>query len=862
MKNIFIPLVFILPAYVCCGQVLESFSDSDYSNNPTWTPDDPNNWTVANEQLRSNSAAANSSFYITTPSTIAQNAEWDFYLQLQFNTSSANFVDVYLVSEEADLLSATNHGYFVRIGGTADEISLYKISSGVATPLINGTDGVTNRSNNPLRIKVIRDENNIWSLQYDASGGTAYILEGTAMDNSFLASTFFGIRIQQSTSGFFYKHFFDDFYVGDIQIEKEPPLLTNIKVLSNTQLSLLFNEPLDPSAATNILNYTLPTLNSNPTEAQLQSDGRTVLLTFSEPFTNGIPTVIDISGVQDLAGNRIIPIRQTFVFFISMPVNTKDIIITEIFADPDPKVGLPEAEFVEVFNRTEHPVDINGWKFSDENSVSTLPSKIILPGEYWLICSSTNASLFSPSVNTLGVTNFPTLNNGGESITLKTKEGLLMDSVNYALSWYHDADKQNGGWSLELIDFKNPCGEEDNWTASEDESGGTPGKINSVNANKPDVTGPKLLSISAISSHELLVRFDEKLEKSLDGVAFTIIPHIDLIASTFTSTTLREIKLDLLQDLTHRQLYTLEISNLRDCNGNFIHEDFNQLTFALTEPAEEGDVRINEILFNPRPGGVDFVEIVNVTSKFINLNNWLVANREEENITNQKLITQNDLILSPQQYLVLTSDESIIKSQYPGSLEKTLFRSSLPPLNDDEGSLALISKEGRLLDFYEYKDDFHSPLLKDDEGVSLERISLGDNTLNPDNWKSASSSVGYATPGYRNSNARPENPIDENAIIIEPEIFSPHVPGQDFARITYRFDQSALAANIRIIDHQGRIIKEIANNETLAFEGFFRWDGDRDDGSRARMGYYFVWFETFNLDGTVKTYRKRVVVGR
>jgi flagellar hook assembly protein FlgD len=78
----------------------------------------------------------------------------------------------------------------------------------------------------------------------------------------------------------------------------------------------------------------------------------------------------------------------------------------------------------------------------------------------------------------------------------------------------------------------------------------------------------------------------------------------------------------------------------------------------------------------------------------------------------------------------------------------------------------------------------------------------------------------------------------------------------------FRFDQSALAANIKIVDHQGRLIKEIANNETLAFEGFYRWDGDRDDGSKARMGYYFVWFEVFALDGMVMTYRKRVVVGR
>ena len=67
---------------------------------------------------------------------------------------------------------------------------------------------------------------------------------------------------------------------------------------------------------------------------------------------------------------------------------------------------------------------------------------------------------------------------------------------------------------------------------------------------------------------------------------------------------------------------------------------------------------------------------------------------------------------------------------------------------------------------------------------------------------------------------------------------------------------------MKIADQQGRVIKELANNETLGIDGFFRWDGDREDGTRARMGYYFVWVELFQLDGQVRTYRKRVVIAR
>jgi flagellar hook assembly protein FlgD len=58
----------------------------------------------------------------------------------------------------------------------------------------------------------------------------------------------------------------------------------------------------------------------------------------------------------------------------------------------------------------------------------------------------------------------------------------------------------------------------------------------------------------------------------------------------------------------------------------------------------------------------------------------------------------------------------------------------------------------------------------------------------------------------------------------------------------------------------GREIRQLANNTTLATSGFFRWDGDTQDGTKARVGYYVVWVEVFSASGKVETFRKRVVV--
>jgi Lamin Tail Domain/Bacterial Ig-like domain len=861
MKKICIILSTLFYASVCLAQVQDDFADGNLTNNPQWTPDNVNNWVVSSNQLQSNSSIASATFYITTPSAKATNAQWEFWVNLQFNTSSANFVDVFLVSDQSNLISATLNGYFVRIGGTPDEVSLYKIVNGTASILINGVDGVANSSNNTLRIKVVRDAANLWTLERDANGGTTYATEGTVIDNTLTTSQFFGIRIQQSTASFFFKHFFDDIYVGDIILDNEPPVLQQVTVVSQNQLQLVFNEALQPASAEAINHYAASNGLGNPSTAQLQPDSKTVLLTFAQNFQNGVTNQLTVNGIQDLLGNTIAAVAFPFMFFQPMPVASKDIIVTEIFADPSPQVGLPDAEFIELFNRSANPIDVGGWKFTDGSSIATLPSRIILPNQYLIVTSTSNTSLFTPFGNNLGASNFPTLNNTGEALMLRAANNQLIDSVNFNLSWYGDEDKQAGGWTLELIDTNNPCGEENNWTASEASIGGTPGAVNSANTNKPDLTGPKLVAVAVVTDSELLLTFDEKLEKPITVQPFSIAPNVVITSVMFESISLRQVKLTLATNLQPRQLYTLAIAGLRDCAGNEIQESFNQKNFALPQTAEPGDILLNEVLFNPRPGGVDFVELVNVSDKYINLKNWSLANFENEISTNARVITTEDVILSPNSFLAITTDGSALKNQYPSSVEANFLIASIPSMNDDAGSIALLSDADINLDYFLYDDDYHNSILKDTEGVSLERISTSASS-NQSNWKSASSASGFATPGYINSNSKPVAVLGEDQIQIQPEIFSPDRPGQGFAQINYKFSQTGWVANVKIANQQGRAIKELANNETLGFDGFFRWDGDRDDGTRARMGYYFVWFEVFQLDGQVKTFRKRVVVAR
>ncbi|MBK7854308.1 MAG: hypothetical protein IPJ79_04840 [Bacteroidetes bacterium] len=118
-------IILMLVSSVAKAQVTDDFSDGDFTNNPAWVGDVAS-WQVTGGQLNSNHSTINSSFYLSTPSTIASNAQWEIWVNFKQATSSANYIDIYLTSDIQDLNAATGNGYFVRIGGSTDEISLYK----------------------------------------------------------------------------------------------------------------------------------------------------------------------------------------------------------------------------------------------------------------------------------------------------------------------------------------------------------------------------------------------------------------------------------------------------------------------------------------------------------------------------------------------------------------------------------------------------------------------------------------------------------------------------------------------------------------------------------------------------------------
>jgi hypothetical protein len=163
-------------------------------------------------------------------------------------------------------------------------------------------------------------------------------------------------------------------------------------------------------------------------------------------------------------------------------------------------------------------------------------------------------------------------------------------------------------------------------------------------------------------------------------------------------------------------------------------------------------------------------------------------------------------------------------------------------------------------DRFSYSDAMHFQLLQSFSGVSLERMDFNRPTNDAGNWHSAAENVGYATPGYVNSQFYP-NEISGEELTLGYDLFSPDNDGyQDVINFNYKFSEPGYVANATVFDAKGRIIKRLVKSELLGAEGTFTWDGLNEQTEKAAIGIYVLYFEYFNLAGETRKIKKSFVL--
>jgi len=497
------------------------------------------------------------------------------------------------------------------------------------------------------------------------------------------------------------------------------------------------------------------------------------------------------------------------------------VVINEIYFDTNPTVGLPAVEYVELFNISTSEVNLNGWVFKDAGSPKIINEDFVLaPNKYVLLTKPDNAADLNTYGDVIGVSSFPALNDPGDDLILSNPQGDVVHEVLYKKGWLNDSAKEEGGWALELIDPYTYCelGSEENWGASIDGSGGTPGRLNSIAESTTGEIPPTVKMITMLSSNKIEVQFTGPIESStikdinnysLSGNDIKLtISYIFTCSSDNTC-----VEIEIIENFDFNTIYSLTISN---------------------------------------------VALYNQSNKIIDLNNLNI----QDSGSPINILT-NKSLLKPNTYALLTEDTISIRKAYnlPDSANLVEVE-NLPDLNNSGDVIRLSNIDFSTIDSIQYSPDWHFRLLDNTKGVALERISFTNPSQDATNWQSASKAVNFGTPGYQNSQTNQSSQQIFNEIInIENKTVSPDNDGfEDLLIINYQTEQNGVAANLYIFNERGQLIAHPIKNELLGNSGIFKWDGLDDSGARLPLGIYIVYAEFFGLDGKISKQKIPVVL--
>jgi len=855
MKTLF--LIFLLFPFMTFAQVIENFKDGNITQNPEWFGDLSKFIVNDSKQLQLYDTAAGTAS-LSVNQTIVNQMEWRVWVKLRFSPSQNNNLRIYLMSDKKDL-NGPLHGYYLQLGesGSDDALELFRQDSAKDISVCRGKDGTLAKAFQ-VRIKVLRDRKGHWQLFADHSGGHYFKKEAEGDDNTYSNGSYFGFDCKYTKSNKT-KMYFDDIYLGPQIIDTVAPKIVSLKVTSDSTLLVNFNESVDTTSVQDTAHYWTKPSCGNILKIKPSIEGKSVKLYFSRHFANGKTYQFQVSGIKDLSGNIMKPVSLPFVFYHP---KRHDVVINEIMADPNPPVSLPDYEYVELYNRTNFDLDMSGWQIQTGTYKKTIDTLVIKAKSYLIVSGTQGASSFKPYGKVFAFSSF-SLNNRGETIAVRDAGGKLISQVSYSDNWYGNEAKSKGGWSLEQINPANYCSGKENWKVSENPKGGTPGAQNSVYENK--ILSPKLNRLQVSGQDSLDVFFNQKMDSNsiCNRRLWEVKPDVGHPAAvSFYDSIPNEVRLSFSTPFQGGKNYVLHISkDIKNCAGVPMEKD-STVRFGLPEITSYKNLIINEVLLNPFSGGVDYLEVYNLSGKVIDLSKIKLGYiRESSGDTIIYDISKNQKLMFPSRYLVLTSSPVIVKQQYEAlAPDNFLKMEKFPDFNAQAGGIFIENQSGKILDVFHYSDKMQFQLLRNTQGVSLERTHFNGNTDDPNNWHSAAEVVGYGTPGYRNSQFEPDTAFS-NSIHIDPSIFSPDGDGyQDKLVIKYNFSTPGNTMRVEVFNANGYLLRHLVRHEYLGTQGSLSWDGKRDDGTLVSPGIYVLYFELFDLQGHVRKYKKAVVV--
>jgi len=452
--------------------------------------------------------------------------------------------------------------------------------------------------------------------------------------------------------------------------------------------------------------------------------------------------IINYPADEDTGNNK-----KILGFTVHSPPNEfNDVVINEIMYAP--QTGLQE--WIELYNKTEEPVDLIDWEIYDNSSHTniTTENKFIPPNGFVVLCKDSliknHFNITSEIINT----KLPSFNNTGDVVRIRDSSGLTIDSLEFLPTW----GGNNDGKSLERISADGESIDQTNWGTSQSKFTATPGKINSLTPKNYDLgiaefKNEKGYGIIGQPSN-LRLKIKNYGVNTIDF--FTVNFYLDSNKDSVLQTN------EFLGSLEGNSLLSKDSVTLNFSIGSFKtgknffiaqlltnkdEEEENNIAFTFFTGAILNEVRsdlvINEIMYAPTSPEPEWIEIYNRSNKIINLAGYKIADN-----TDTISVISKSILLNPKEYFIISKDSSI-QSFY--DVPSQIRISSFPSLNNSKDKIIFLDSLDRVIDSLEYISDWGGS-----NGRSLERISGERNSVDINNWGTCISSE-RATPGRENS---------------------------------------------------------------------------------------------------------------
>jgi len=518
-------------------------------------------------------------------------------------------------------------------------------------------------------------------------------------------------------------------------------------------------------------------------------------------------------------------IENTGSLEIQVPIPADSLYITEFC--PQPADGI-SCEYIEFYNGSKRPVNINGTSISDLTGTACLTNTdYVLPKLGLRVAAESpdlRQDMQSPPFFVWVPPEWRSLNNGGDAIVWKDAEGRVLDSLMYTSSW-----NLQSGFGLERrFLFRSSC-RADNWVP-----GFSPGLM--TVDSLPDRAWKGELFFIKRRADSLTFAVKVTHEGHLPGtpppvfLIATDLAGLEEILHCFEMTTICESG-DIIEDsVTVR--YLSQGTGFWTLNGKNLTAD----TVSVYIPYSRSPVTFSEVMNCPPTNEpVEWIELYSHERPFI-LDKWQIHVNERA-MELEGIMTES--------YAVITHEK------WQQDLLHSLPAENFPILSNNGFILRLFDPDSNLMDSVNL--EHHSEFVT---GVSLENPQIGHPYLNGKAWHRSRALQGH-TAGMANSIALlPQE--DSPFLSADPRVLKQGVC--EPMLITVKGEKGLSYAEIHIFTLTGNPVSSYEINAFSSPLAQVFWDGTLKNGSPAPFGLYIIAAKVRYTDGTKKEGFESVLV--